>query len=150
MRYNARKGSDVTAESDMTPMIDMTFQLIAFFMVLMNFGEAQQDARVNLPSSELAKPPDAPLVSPVILQVTNRGLVLFLGQELTVEAMEPLIEREKLVIERIPNRRAADATVVIRADGVAKTGRVQDLVRICQDLGFEKFIFRAKQEQPGS
>ena len=38
----------------MTPMIDMTFQLIAFFMVLINFTEADQNQAINLPSSELA------------------------------------------------------------------------------------------------
>ena len=42
----------------MTPMIDMTFQLIAFFMVLVNFADADQNARIRLPSSELAKPAD--------------------------------------------------------------------------------------------
>ena len=29
----------------MTPMIDMTFQLIAFFMFVVNFSEAEQDDR---------------------------------------------------------------------------------------------------------
>ena len=32
-------------EFDMTPMIDMTFQLIAFFMVLINFDASDQDER---------------------------------------------------------------------------------------------------------
>jgi len=36
------KIKDATAppEPDMTPMIDMTFQLIAFFMVLINFSQS--------------------------------------------------------------------------------------------------------------
>ena len=38
-------------ELDYTPMIDMTFQLIAFFMILINFSDAEQDQRVQLPSS---------------------------------------------------------------------------------------------------
>ncbi|MDP6717396.1 MAG: biopolymer transporter ExbD, partial [Pirellulaceae bacterium] len=29
-------------EGDLTPMIDMTFQLIAFFMVLINFTQSEQ------------------------------------------------------------------------------------------------------------
>lgn len=44
-----RKKYEVTAEGDMTPMIDMTFQLIAFFMVLINFAEGDQDQRIKLP-----------------------------------------------------------------------------------------------------
>ena len=59
MRIRERKSAPA-AEGDLTPMIDMTFQLIAFFMVLINFTEAEADQRVKLPESELAKPPDAP------------------------------------------------------------------------------------------
>ena len=62
MRFK-RKAQPESPELDMTPMIDMTFQLIAFFMVLLNFGESEIDARIKLPSSQLAKPPEAQLVS---------------------------------------------------------------------------------------
>ena len=34
-----RKHDYAISEGDMTPMIDMTFQLIAFFMVLLNFAD---------------------------------------------------------------------------------------------------------------
>ena len=40
------------AEGDLTPMIDMTFQLIAFFMVLINFSQTESNERVVLPSSQ--------------------------------------------------------------------------------------------------
>ena len=30
-------------------MIDVTFQLIAFFMFVLNFSEVDQDQRINLP-----------------------------------------------------------------------------------------------------
>ena len=42
-------------------MIDMTFQLIAFFMLVINFSDVEQDQRVQLPASELAKPPTSSL-----------------------------------------------------------------------------------------
>ena len=54
------KGPDFV-ELDYTPMIDMTFQLIAFFMILINFSDAETDDRVQLPSSAIAKPPSAPV-----------------------------------------------------------------------------------------
>ena len=64
MRVTTRKFGE-TAEADLTPMIDMTFQLIAFFMVLVNFTQAEQDARVELPASKLAKPPEEASEQPV-------------------------------------------------------------------------------------
>ena len=45
MKINA-KGPDFV-ELDYTPMIDMTFQLIAFFMILINFSDAEVDDRVR-------------------------------------------------------------------------------------------------------
>ena len=36
-------------EIDMTPMIDIVFQLITFFMVINNFDQNEADERVSLP-----------------------------------------------------------------------------------------------------
>lgn len=140
-----RKKFNDTAEGDMTPMIDMTFQLIAFFMVLLNFGEAEQDARILLPSSQLAKPPDSPMESPLVLQLTKKGTVLFVGDELGIPQMSGPLLREKQVLER-QGKDPKEASVIIRADGGAPTGDVQQLIEQCQQNGFEKFALRVKQE----
>ena len=42
MRIFRKKSAD-PLEADMTPMIDMVFQLIAFFMVVVNFTEVDQN-----------------------------------------------------------------------------------------------------------
>ena len=110
----SRKKFDTTAEGDMTPMIDMTFQLIAFFMVLLSFGEGEQDARIKLPKSELAKPPDSPMESPLVLQLTNRGTVLLIGDELQIDQIGGALLRERQLLER-QGKHAADASVIIRA-----------------------------------
>jgi len=131
----------------MTPMIDMTFQLIAFFMVLINFSDAEQDQRIKLPTSELAKPPDAPFESPLYLQLTKDGTVLFGGDEVPVAGLKPLLTRERQVIERNPEKSASAVTIIIRAHGEAKTGEVQEMIATCQETGFEKFALRAQQEE---
>jgi biopolymer transport protein ExbD len=66
-------------------MIDMTFNLIAFFMVLINFSQSEQNDKVVLPTSELAKPVDAPIEFPIIVHLTNDGTVVIGGDELSVE-----------------------------------------------------------------
>ncbi|MFM9064282.1 MAG: ExbD/TolR family protein, partial [Pirellula sp.] len=63
------------AEGDMTSMIDMVFQLIIFFMVLINFSQDDQNQAIKLPSSELAKPADAPLENPIVLTLAFNGKV---------------------------------------------------------------------------
>ncbi len=146
MRLREKKQAEAV-EGDMTPMIDMTFQLIAFFMVLINFSEADQNARIRLPSSELAKPADSPLETPVTLQVTSKGTVIFSAQEVPVEGLKTLLQREVQIINSLPGKNARGATVIIRADRETKTGLVQKVIKACQESGFEKFALRAKQQE---
>ena len=144
----ARKagGSPSSTDIDMTPMIDMTFQLITFFMFVMNFSEAEQDDRIQLPMSQLAKPVDGPVEKPITLQLTNKGSVIYAGELIGLRDVSGYLEREKSVMidaGKEPNT----ATVIVRADGAAKTGEVQDIIKICQEKGFEKFALRAKYDE---
>ena len=144
MRYG--RGRQIPdAEGDMTPMIDMTFQLIAFFMILINFSEGDQNQLIRLPASELAKPPDTAPAYPITLQMTSKGTVFYGVEEYTLDGIVPILLVEKQLVERRGGD-YRDTTVIIRADRYAKTGRVQELIRTCQSVGFEKFTLRAKQE----
>ena len=139
------KGAEAV-EVDMTPMIDMTFQLIAFFMILINFDAAEQDDRIQLPGSALAKPPEGPLESPITLQLTSRGTTLFGGHEFAEpEGLKPMLNNEKYVLQS-QEKSVTAATIIVRAHKNAKTGVVQKLIKVCQEVGFEKFTLRAKEE----
>jgi biopolymer transport protein ExbD len=145
-----RKKNDELQEGDLTPMIDMTFQLIAFFMVLVNFSDAEQDQRIHLPSSELAKPPDAAFEEPRYVQLTKDGAVLFTGDEVPIAGLKALMLREAQIIAQAEDKSASEVTIIIRADGDADTGEVQEIIQICQETGFERFALRAKQEEEGT
>jgi len=139
------KGPDYV-EIDYTPMIDMTFQLVAFFMILINFSDGEQDQRVQLPSSALAKPPQQPLEVPITIQIVGDGKIA-MGGELypTADSIRPLLSNEKYVLES-QGHAVGDATIIIRAHRDVKTGLVQRVIKVCQELKFEKFSLRAKTE----
>jgi len=141
-----RKKFSGVEEGDLTPMIDMTFQLIAFFMVLVNFSEADQDDRVKLPESELAKPPEAPFEEPITLQMTKDGSVILAGDVFLMNQMERRMSRERGILKTM-GKSPADATVIIRAHQDCATGKVQELIKICQLEQFERFALRAKEKQ---
>ncbi len=138
-------GGSSKTEIDMTPMIDMTFQLITFFMFVMSFSEAEQDERVQLPLSQLAKPAEGVIERPITLQLTNAGTVIYAGELVAVRDIGAYLEREKTVMID-ENREPNTATIIVRADGRAKTGEVQDIIRICQEKGFERFALRAQYD----
>jgi len=147
MSRRRTRGPSVT-DIDMTPMIDMTFQLIAFFMFVVNFSEAEQDDRIQLPSSQLAKPAEAPFEVPITLQLTSGGSLVYAGELFEVDSLGTVLEREKTVMLDT-NKEPAAATIIVRADGRSPTGDVQEIIRICQEKGFEKFALRAKYDDGG-
>ena len=49
-------GGGVKAEPNLTPILDMVFQLITFFMLVMNFKAAELDLSLQLPVIGSAKP----------------------------------------------------------------------------------------------
>jgi biopolymer transport protein ExbD len=134
------------ADPDMTPMIDVTFQLIAFFMFTINLSDAEQDERITLPASELAKPPDAPYEHPLTIHLTDRGQFIFAGEALnSLEDLRSALLREKQIIERFADEDLSDVTIILRGDQDARAGKIQEIMQMCQELGFTKFALRSKQ-----
>jgi biopolymer transport protein ExbD len=145
-------------DPDMTPMIDIVFQLIAFFMIVTNFEQTQADERVKLPADELARPPLAPREQELVLNMgfirnpdgtpTHKQPLIFRGggSNFEVQDFGPQLEMEARVAEakKIDPK---SITVVIRADGEVPTGAVQELMKLGQESGFEKFSLKAKSEE---
>ena len=133
-------------EGDMTPMIDMTFQLIAFFMVLINFAQTESNDKVKLPSSQLVKPPEAPLEFPIILHIAQDGAIYLGGDDYTPETLRIGLNQELSVV-KAEGKSAKDANVVIRAHKDAAAGDVQEVIRVAQEQQLENFALRVKEDR---
>ena len=142
-----KRRTAAATDIDMTPMIDVTFQLITFFMFTLNFTEAEQDQRIQLPTSQVAKPVENSDIEPLTLQLMEDGQVIYNGEPVPLEALGYYLENEKSVMIAA-SKSPSDATVVVRADGRARTGDVQLIIRDCQAKGFEKFVLRAEYKGP--
>lgn len=152
-------------EVDMTPMIDIVFQLIAFFMVITNFEQTQADERVKLPKNELAKPPEVKRENLLTLNIgydrtptgEKKGLkdasgryvpvVLFNGEQIPMPEMLPKLQTESQFYGTIGTP-LDEVTVQIRADAEVPIGVVQELIQMCQESGveFQRFALAATQE----
>ncbi len=133
------------AEGDMTSMIDMVFQLIIFFMVLINFSQDDQNQSIKLPTSELAKPAEAPLENPIVINLAFNGNVYMGAETATIAGLRPLLELEANVLKS-EGQGTKDANIIIRSDANTAGGMVQELIKKCQESGYEKFALRAKEE----
>jgi biopolymer transport protein ExbD len=127
-------------------MIDMAFQLIAFFMVLINFAQTESNDRVKLPSSQLVKPPEIPLEFPIILHVAQDGEIILGGEDYTPETLRVGLQKEIAVI-RAEGKSIKDANVVIRAHKDTAAGDVQEVIRVAQEQQLENFALRVKEDR---
>jgi biopolymer transport protein ExbD len=154
-----RKIDSGFTEPDMTPMIDIVFQLLTFFMIAINFENTKADERVKLPKDMLAKPPE---VKPEHELVLNFGFernpdgtkknpipsVFYNERYVEVSQLTPDLEQEKRVMEAVHGKDVIEkVTVLIRADSEVPAGLVQQLIKKCQDNGFTKFSLRATAEE---
>lgn len=144
-----------SAEMDMTPMMDVTFQLITFFMMVSNFDQTQADERVRLPTDALAKPPEVKVEHQLVVNIGYKRakdgtrldpqpFVFLPGEELRVSAYRQRLMQEARIYEA-KEVKLADVTVVVRADADVPTGQVQEFIKMSQDAKFEKFALRAQQ-----
>jgi biopolymer transport protein ExbD len=146
MRYKSYQS--YVSDPDMTPMIDCTFQLIIFFLLTLNFSSDEQSELIRLPASEIAKPMEGNLETPITVQILSSGLVLFGGDQMAPAALKGPLQRERDLIKSVLGRNLKNATIVIRADRAVPTGKVQEVIKVCQETEFERFVLRAKWEQP--
>ena len=134
MRF--KKADVATAQPDMTPMIDVVFQLIAFFMVVVNFSAVSADERIKLPISSLARPPLSPPEDPLVLNMDHRGVLFYSGLEISMEEFTPYLKNERRIADyrrRAKNSSKLATTVIIRASQETPTGKVQELVQMCRN-----------------
>jgi biopolymer transport protein ExbD len=134
-------------EGDLTPMIDMTFQLIAFFMLLINFSEVDRAEEITLPVSVLAVPPEVIPDYQIILNLEPNGQVKFEGQLIEkIDFLGPILTQEINNAAREDVNNPADIAVIIRAHEDTPTGIVQELIAKCQDAKLESFSLRVKEQ----
>ncbi len=142
MKYR-RKKTEIL-EGDLTPMIDMTFQLIAFFMLLINFSDVDRAEEIALPSSVLAVPPEVRPDYQIILNLEPGGEVIFEGERHQIDLLNPVFRRQVSSAAREGVTEPDDIAVIIRAHKDTPTGVVQELIAKCQESELQSFSFRVK------
>ncbi len=147
--------SELKAEPNLTPLLDVVFQLITFFMLVINFSSENYDQRVRLPVAESARPiDDEQRVSEdrLVLNVDSEGHLLIGGE---VQPLHKAIQTIKHQADLVRlNLKAAGAqsstptaslptTIIFRADRDATFGSLISLIKACQSNGFRKFALKA-------
>ena len=134
MRFTVGRRPDPTL--DVTPMIDVVFQLLLFFMVTTTFiSSAGID--VDLPRSSS----DVVISEKDDLQIwmTAEGAVYVDEQPIDLAALRTLLERK--------GKSAPNTTVVIKADQGVTHGRVVSVMDLARGYGLSRLAIATEAEQ---
>lgn len=149
MKMGKKEGEGETL--DLTPMIDMTFQLIAFFMILMNLSAVDRSEKIDLPLSELAKPPkgEQPKVQ-MVINLQKDGSLLFGGRSFpTPKALETEFDF-KIKDAKREGLEPKDVKVIIRGHKDLESGKIQELMAFCEEKELTSFALRVKERILGA
>jgi biopolymer transport protein ExbD len=139
MAVKLNKGTAL-ALLDLTPMIDMVFNLLLYFMVVSHFANEERTLKVDLPTGSMAMPLTAkPKEIFVNIDQTGRYYI----------GARRLDERE---LARYLRQAATDnptnQTVVIRADKRCPWDFVATSMRLCNEAGIRDYSASLTTEQP--
>ncbi len=136
MKFKKAQVEDVDTEIDMSPMIDMVFLLLIFFIVASAVVDPNKPL-VELPSATKAKTAEDTTGR---LQVSiDRTEQIYIGSEpVTFEGFKKRIEQE---FELDPGIR-----IFLRTDMQVPYAVSKKLMRICSDVGALDLIFATLEE----
>jgi biopolymer transport protein ExbD len=143
--------TDVSAEPNLVPLLDLVLQLIMFFMMCANFVMEENDQTIKLPLSQMAKP--LPEIGPdvVHLSIDEDGAVRVVGRkpmtkddELIAFLHQVSDSSKRLMAERHETGEV-NTLVIIRASRDCSFYRIYAVLRRCQDAGLRRLQLRAER-----
>lgn len=151
---SANLSTELKAEPNLTPLLDVVFQLITFFMLMINFSSDNYDRRITLPVAGSARPieDDRQVAEDrLVLNVDKDGHLLMGGE---VQPLHKAIQTIKHQADLIKlNLKAAGkkpdttgslpTTIVLRADKETTFSSLLGLIKACQSNGFRRFALKA-------
>lgn len=116
---------------DLTPMIDMVFNLLIFFMVITNFAKEERDLPVQLPAGSEAMPLTAK-PKEIFVSIDKDGRYFVQSKLLTEQ------ELGKLLVDSATNNPTQQA-VRIRADERSNWKSVARAFYLCNQAGIHDY-----------
>lgn len=122
---------------NLTPMIDVVFNLIIFFMVGTHFADMERQFDINLPQVNEAQPLTSP-PEEVVINVFADGRIVIKEDTLTLAQLQTRLAEA--------HARYADQAVLIRGDGQDVYQHIMEVLSVCQSSKITNFSLAVQSE----
>ena len=130
MAVQIKKGSAIGSLT-ITPLIDVVFLLLIFFLVASRFSEEERQLDLNLPSVSEAMSVTSP-INEIVVNIDAQGRFFIDGAFRQLEQVEEILQRAR-------NNNPLSQSVVIRADKATDWDHVATAMNLCKKVGIEEF-----------
>ncbi len=125
---------------NMTPMIDIVFLLIIFFLVSSHLAQQETHLELALPDAESGTDPADDMTPRVTINLLPQGQILLAGNPLSIQQLE-----QRLRVEHTAER--GNLEVRLRADRQVPYRFVQPILRTCAGAGIWDVKFAVLEKQ---
>ncbi len=122
-------GSDSDVSIELTPIIDMVFLLLIFFLVATTFHQTEREMQVALPQASFAGPISTALRE-IIINVDAEGNIIVNGRTVDAEGLRLMIEDAVAVN---PQQK-----VTVRGDRTTAYANVVRALDVCKGAGIQE------------
>ena len=123
MAVKIKKGNAL-ADLSITPLIDVVFLLLIFFLVATKFDEEESALDIHLPQATEATPIWSQPQS-LVININRKGEYYVAGKNISAEELKSLLETSW-------KNPTADSSVIIRGDERAPLGSVVEAANMCE------------------
>lgn len=136
----ARRRSSKPPEEDfpMTPMIDMVFLLLVFFMTVSTLAQADRRVKLDLPESSQSDVPED-LSDRGTISLDAEGTIYLGAQARSLDEMQSAIKES---LELNP-----DLRIHVRADQATAYSDIKKVLRACAEVGAYEVIYATYQSR---
>lgn len=124
---------------DLTPLIDVVFQLIIFFLVATEFDSEDRELDVTLPKASEARPLTAE-PEEVFVNIDKDGNYFMGGKTRTLAELEALLREAKV-------NNPLSQSVILRADKNVALDPVVAVMNLCNKVGMTDYTLTTEGDQ---
>lgn len=114
---------------EMTPMIDIVFLLLIFFLVATTFHQSEREMKIALPFAASAGPIST-MLRELIINVDDAGKIILSGQVVEADRLRVIVAE---AVKANPEQK-----VTVRGDRQVAYGAIASVLDICKSAGIQE------------
>jgi biopolymer transport protein ExbD len=121
--------NSIGARIELTPLIDMVFLLLIFFLVATTFHQTEREMQIALPVASSSAPISA-MMQELIVNVDVDGRIIVGGQQVASDDLRSMVSR---AVEVNPEQK-----VTVRGDRRTAYANIVTVLDICKGAGIQE------------